>query len=71
LFGSIGVGGFPSHEVKEGIEVHKTSRVRINSSQDALEVNFTLKLFHGVNQKKKIDSSENFNSQNLDFCIFI
>jgi hypothetical protein len=45
LFGSIGVGGFPSHEVKEGIEVHKTSRVRINSSQDALEVNFTLKLF--------------------------
>lgn len=43
LFGSVGVGGFPGHEVKEGIEVHKTSRVRINSSQDALEVNFTLK----------------------------
>jgi len=43
LFGSVDIGGFAGHEVKEGIKVYKTSRVRIDSGQDALEVDFTLR----------------------------
>lgn len=42
MFGSVCVGAFACHEIKEGVKVHITGIVGINDGQDTLEVQIAL-----------------------------